>query len=77
MAKYQLKAPVPAVWHKPGGQKESVTLLAGAVLDESFRHSATIEGKIGVYSAGMHYSISLKDLLTKAEVSRAATTSRG
>lgn len=63
MAKFQLKAPLSAVLHKPGGQKESVTLPAGAVIDDSSRHSATLEGKVGVYWEGRHYSVSLKDLL--------------
>jgi hypothetical protein len=66
MAKFELKAPLPAIWHKPGGQKESVTLPVGAVLDEASRHSATLEGKVGVYWEGRHYSVSLKDLLTNA-----------
>jgi len=77
MAKYRLKAAVPAVLHRPGGQKESVTIPAGVVLDDSSRHSVTIEGKVGVYSDGKHYSISLKDLLTKAVAVQAATMSRG
>ena len=39
-----------------------------AVLDDSSRHSATLEGKVGVYWEERHYSVSLKDLLTKTEV---------
>jgi hypothetical protein len=76
MAKYRLKADVLAVLHTPGGQRESVMIPAGAMLDDSSRHSATLEGKVGVYSDGRHYSISLKDLLTKAVATHAAT-SRG
>jgi hypothetical protein len=70
MAKYQLKAPLPAIWHKPGGEKQSVTLPAEAVLDEATRHSATLDGKVGVYWEGRHYSVSLKDLLTQAHPPR-------
>jgi len=70
MPKYQLKAPLSAVWHKPGGQKESVTIPEGAVLDEASRHSGTLEGKVGVYWEGRHYSVSLRDLLVKAGVPR-------
>jgi hypothetical protein len=70
MAKYQVKTPLPAIWHKPGGQKESVTLPVGTVLEEASRHSATLEGKVGVYWEGRHYSVSLKDLLTKADPPR-------
>ncbi len=77
MAKYRLKAAVPAVLHTLGGQKESVMIPAGAVLDDSSRHSATLEGKVGVCSDGRHYSTSLKDLLTKAVATQAATASRG
>ena len=67
MAKYQVKTPLPAIWHKPGGQKESVTLPVGTVLEEASRHSATLEGKVGVYWEGRHYSVSLNYLLQKAE----------
>jgi hypothetical protein len=70
MPKYKLKEPIPAVQHKPGGQKESVMLPAGTVVDEATRHSGTLEGKVGVYWEGRHYSVSLKDLLTKAEAPR-------
>ena len=70
MPKYQLKEPIPAVLHKPGGQKESVMLPAGAVIDEATRHSGTLEGKVGVYWEGRHYSVSLKDLATKSETLR-------
>jgi hypothetical protein len=76
MAKYRLKSPVPAVLHRPGGQKEPVMIPASAVLDDSSRHSATLEGKVGVYWEERHYSVSLKDLLTKTEVTRTAMASR-
>jgi hypothetical protein len=67
MAKHQLKVPLSAIWHKPGGQKESVTIPAGAVLDEASRHSATLEGKVGVYWEGRHYSVSLKELVMASD----------
>jgi len=70
MPKYQLKAPLAATLHKPGGQKESVTLPVGAVLDEASRHSSTLEGKVGVYWEGRHYSVSMKDLLANADSTR-------
>lgn len=70
MAKYQLKDPIPAILHKPGGGKEAVTIPAGTVVDEATRHSGTLEGKVGVYWEGRHYSVSLKDLLTKSEAPR-------
>ena len=68
MAKYKLKAEIPATFHKPGGGQEPVSLPLGAVLEEASRHSSTIAGKIGVYWEGRHYSVSMRDLLTKAEV---------
>jgi hypothetical protein len=68
MAKYKLKAEIPATLHRPGGAHESVVLPMGAVIEEASRHSSTIAGKIGVYCDGRHYSISMRDLLTKAEV---------
>jgi hypothetical protein len=67
MAKLRLKTPIPAILHVPGGEKQSVELPAGAVVEEASRHSGTIEGKVGVYWQGRHYSVSLKDLFTKAE----------
>ena len=67
-AKYQLKAPIPATLHNPGGEKQSVEIPVGAVIEEATRHSSTLAGKIGVYWEGRHYSISLKDLFTKANV---------
>ena len=70
MAKYLLKNPVSAICHKPEGQKESVTIPAGAVLDEASRHSATLEGKVGVYWQGRHYSVSMKELITKSGMTR-------
>jgi hypothetical protein len=66
MAKCSLRAPLPAIWHKPGAHKESVELPVGALIEEAPRHSGTLEGKVGVYWEGRHYSVSLKDLLTKA-----------
>lgn len=68
MAKYKLKEEIPATLHKSGGGKEAVTLPAGSVIEENSRHSSTIAGKIGVHCEGRHYSVSLRDLLTKAEV---------
>jgi hypothetical protein len=53
-------------------QKESVIIPPNAVLDALSRHSATLEGKVGVYWEERHYSVSLKDLLTKTEVTRTA-----
>jgi hypothetical protein len=70
MAKYQLKTSIPATLHSPGGEKESVEIPAGAVIEEATRHSSTLAGKIGVYWDGRHYSISLKDLMTKMIVVR-------
>ncbi len=70
MPTYQLKAPLLAILHKPGGQKESVTLPQGAVVEEASRHSGTLEGKVGLYWEGRHYSVSLKDLLTKSDPPR-------
>jgi hypothetical protein len=70
MTKYRIKTPVAAVVHRPGGKKEPTSLPAGVVVDESCRHSSTLEGKVGVYWDGVHYSISLRDLLTNAEATR-------
>jgi hypothetical protein len=77
MTAYRIKAPVPAIIHKPGGRKEAGTLPAGVVVNESSRHSATLEGKVGVYWEGVHYSVSLRDLLTRAEATEGSVQRRG
>ena len=64
------------VFHNPGGQKQPATIPEGAVLDESLRHTATLEGKIGVYWGDRHYSVSMRDLQTTVEVIRASMRSR-
>ncbi len=76
MTMYRLKVPVVAIVHKPGGQKEPTTLPAGVVVDESSRHSSTLEGKVGVHWQGQHYSVSLRDLLTNAEATRTILKAR-
>ena len=68
MKKHLLRAPMAAVFHRPGGQKEQATLPAGAWVDESSRHSSTLEGKVGIYWEGRHYSVSLKDLLMHSRI---------
>jgi PAS domain S-box-containing protein len=65
--RYRLKAPLPAVWDKPGGERISVILPAGAVLKNSSQRSTTLLGMIGVYWKGRHYSVYPKDLFQKAE----------
>jgi len=65
--RYRLKAPLPAVWDKPGGERISVILPAGAVLKNSSQRSTTLLGMIGVYWKGRHYSVYPKDLFRKAE----------
>jgi hypothetical protein len=70
LAKFELKTAIPAVMHNKGGGTEPATLPLGAVIDEANRHSSTIAGKIGVYWEGRHYSISMRDLMTKTVVVR-------
>jgi PAS domain S-box-containing protein len=65
--RYRLKAPLPAVWDQPGGERISVILPAGAVLKNSSQRSTTLLGMIGVYWKGRHYSVYPKDLFQKAE----------
>ena len=66
--RYRLTAPMPAVWDKPGGERVSVMLPAGAVLKNTSQRSTTLLGMIGVYWEGRHYSVYSKDLLQKAEL---------
>jgi PAS domain S-box-containing protein len=65
--RYRLKAPLPAVWDRAGGERVSVILPAGAVLRNSSQRSTTLLGMIGVYWKGRHYSVHPKDLFQKAE----------
>ena len=65
--RYRLTAPLAAVWDKPGGERLSVILPAGAVLKNSTQRSTTLLGMIGVFWNGRHYSVYPKDLLQKAE----------
>jgi CheY-like chemotaxis protein len=73
--RYRLKARLPAVWDKAGGERVSVILPAGAVLKNSSQRSTTLLGMIGVYWKGRHYSVYPKDLFQKAE--RVSTAARG
>jgi hypothetical protein len=64
---YCLRVPTSAILDKPGGEQVPVTLPAGAILRESLQHSTTLLGMFGVYWEGRHYSVSLPELLLKAE----------
>lgn len=66
--RYRLTGPMPAVWDKPGGERVSVMLPAGAVLKNTSQRSTTLLGMIGVYWEGRHYSVYSKDLLQKGEL---------
>ncbi len=66
--KYSIKDPISAILHKRGGEEVSVTLPAGALLQESTQHSTTLLGMVGVYWEGRHYSVALSELLKKTEL---------
>jgi len=66
--KYSVKDPISAILHKPGGGHVSMTLPAGAVLQESTQASTTLLGMVGVYWEGRHYSVALSELLKKTEL---------
>jgi len=65
--KYSVKDPISAILHKPGGGHFSVTLPAGAVLQESTQASTTLLGMVGVYWEKRPYSVHRRDLFKKAE----------
>jgi hypothetical protein len=67
MARYRLKASMPAILNKPRGQQVSVILPVGAILDDSSQPLSTLLGMIGVYWEGRHYSVYPKDLIRSAE----------
>ncbi|HLJ44325.1 MAG TPA: hypothetical protein VKT12_08885 [Candidatus Binataceae bacterium] len=66
-AQYRLKIPIRAIYERASGEHVSVTLPTGAVLRESIQHYITLLGMVGVYWEGRHYSVSLVDLVQKAE----------
>jgi hypothetical protein len=55
------------MYRTPEGVKRRVMLPAGAMLVESVQRSGTLKGMVGVFWEGRHYSVSLRDLLQKAE----------
>ena len=67
MQSYRLRAAIPAILHKRGGDQISVTLPHGAVLADSSEASSILLGMTGVSWEGRHYSVYLIDLLQKAE----------
>ena len=67
MIRYSLKASILAMYLTPAGVKRRAMLPAAAVLVESVQRSGTLKGMIGVFWEGRHYSVSLRDLLQKAE----------
>ena len=71
LSRYRLKAPLSAILDKPGGQNVSVTIPVGAMLLDSPHTSTTLPGMVGVYWAGLHYSVFLDELLKNAGLSGA------
>jgi hypothetical protein len=67
MQSYRLKSAIPAVLDKPGGDKISVTLPVGAILDDRSEASTILLGMVGVSWQGRQYSVYLVDLLQKSE----------
>ena len=67
MAQYQVTAPMLAIWDEAVGQRVFVTIPVGAILRDSSEPSTTLLGLVGIYWEGRHYSISFRDLITKAQ----------
>jgi hypothetical protein len=67
MQSYCLKAAIPAILDKPGGDKISATLPVGALLEDCSETSTILLGMVGVSWRGRRYSVYLVDLLQKAE----------
>jgi hypothetical protein len=67
MARFRLKASMPAILNKPRGQQVSVVIPVGAILNDSSQPSSTLFGMVGVYWEGRHYSVYPKDLIQRAE----------
>ena len=67
MSQYRVQTPISAILDTPQGGQVTVTIPVGAVLHDSYQHSTTLLGMVGVYWEGRHYSVSFKDLLKNAE----------
>ena len=68
VSRYRLKAPIGAILDKPGGEQIPVTLPTGALLQEASQHSTALLGMLRVIWEGRRYSVSLLELLLKADL---------
>ncbi len=71
VSRYRLKAPIGAILDKPGGEQMPVT-PTGALLQEASQHSTTLLGMSRVIWEGRRYSVSLLELLPKADLVQGA-----
>ena len=72
MVRYQVTAPMLAIFDQVVGKRVTVTIPVGAVLRDSTQPTTTLLGLVGVYWEGRHYSVSFRDLLKNAEIVRSA-----
>jgi hypothetical protein len=72
-SRFYLTAPISAILDNlNNGEQERVTLPVGAILQPTTQPSSTLLGMFGVYWEGRHYSVSLSELLLKAELVQSA-----
>ena len=76
LPRYHLQIPISAILDKPDGDQVRVTIPTGAVLLQEASRSTTLLGMVGVYWQGRHYSVSVPELLLKAQRLDADVTAR-
>ena len=70
VTRYRLETPIRAILDKPDGKLVSVDIPAGVILIRGLRPAikpTTLVGFVSVEWEERHYSVSLNDLLQKAE----------
>jgi hypothetical protein len=66
-SQFQLTTPVSAMLVNDEGEPVRVTLPIGAMLQPTSQPSTTLLGMLAIHWDGRHYSVSLPELLLKAE----------
>jgi hypothetical protein len=72
-SRFYVTDPISAILDNPDeGEQVRVTLPVGAILQPTSQPSTTLAGMVGVHWEGRHYSVSLSELLLKAELVQSA-----
>jgi hypothetical protein len=72
-SRFYLTAPISAILDNPRkGEPARVMLPVGAILQPTSQPSTTLAGMFGVHWEGRHYSVSLSELMLKADLVQTA-----